>query len=301
MRFRRVVPAAIVVVALLSSVAGASATRIPKSASARVLTRVTTHGKTSKAKALDTSSWNSFITAAVTEGDAWNPTADGGSGYNVGGYPIAYFEPSNLVRHPNGSFTITASPGTLQPGYKWTSGVVSSYGTYSVLGGYISIEAQMPSMSDGAWPGLFLLPGPGNTKNDEIDVFEGGMTLGKDNPNYNFSGFVHNNLKTSGDTVKVRPSLSGAYHDYGVKWVPGKSLTWYLDGKQLFEVTSKQFTIPASTMELIAELEIVSPQAASWHSLPTILQNYRMNVKSIVVSPLSGPAPWSGTTSTTAG
>jgi beta-glucanase (GH16 family) len=292
----RALPIAIAAVSLMTSAAGAAG-RTPSS-SVPVAAHTGTKGLTANAKPLDTSSWDPFITDAATDGFAWNPETGGGSGYNVGGYSIAYFESSNVVRHPNGSFTVTETPGTLQPGYKWTSGVLSSYGAFSVTGGYISIEAQMPSLNDGAWPGLFLLPGPGNTKNDEIDIFEGGMTLGTDDPNYNFSGFVHVNAKASGDTLKVRSSLSGVYHDYGIKWLPGKSITWYLDGRQLFQVTSKNFTIPTGTMELVAELEMVSPQAKTWHSLPTILQNYRMNVKSIVVTPASGPAPWTTPTST---
>ena len=301
MPLRRVFPAAVAAVGLLTGVAGAAADQTPKAPSARAATHLTANSATSKAKAINPTLWNSFITDEGTDGYAWNPTANGGSGFNPGGYSIAYFEPSNLVRRANGSFTVTASPGTLQPGYKWTSGVLSSYGAFSITGGYISIDAQMPTLNDGALPGLFLLPGPGNPKNDEIDIFEGGMKLGTDNANHNFSGFVHYKSQATGDTVRVRASLSGVYHDYGLKWVPGKSLTWYLDGEQLIQVTSKQFTIPSRAMELIALLDIVSKQAASWHTLPTILQNYRMNVKSIVVAPLSGPAPWATTASTTAG
>jgi beta-glucanase (GH16 family) len=300
MRLRRVFPAGLAAVALLTGVAGAAADQTPKASGFRAVTHVSANRATSKAKALNTTSWSPFITDEATDGYAWNPNADGGSGYNAGGYANAYFESSNVVRRANGSFTISATPGTLQPGYKWTSGVLSSYRAFSINGGYISIEAQMPTLTDGAWPGLFLLPGPGNPRNDEIDVFEGGMTLGTDNANHNFSGFVHYNGKVTGDTIRVRPSLSGVYHDYGLEWVPGKSLTWYLDGEQLIQVTSKQFTIPSGAMELIVELEIVSKQAASWHTLPTILQNYRMNVKSIVVTPLSGPTPWATTASTTA-
>ena len=76
----------------------------------------------------------------------------------------------------------------------------------------------MPTMTDGAWPRRLRLPGPGNTSNDEIDLFEGGMTLGGDNANHNFSGFVHiDSVKATGDTIRVRPSLAGVYHDYGHK------------------------------------------------------------------------------------
>jgi beta-glucanase (GH16 family) len=175
-----------------------------------------------------------------------------------------------------------------------------SYGSYSLDGGYVAFDVEMPNLNDGAWPGLFLLSGPGNTQNDEIDVFEGGARDGKSGANHNFSGFVHiNDTKATGHIVRVPSNLAGAYHDYGLKWVPGKSLTWYLDGKQLFEITAKQFKIPSGPMELIATLEVVSSQAAGWHTLPTVLQNFQMRVQSITVAPLSGPAPWATTATST--
>jgi beta-glucanase (GH16 family) len=296
-------PALLAALALSSTIAGAATAQVSSSSRSTATSptgdRSASDTKTLDLSPLNTTSWSPFITDEQTDGYAWNETSNGGSGFPPGGYADAFFSSSNLVRHANGSFTITATPGTLQPGFSWTSAVLASYGSYSINGGYISFDAQMPTLTDGAWPGLFLLPGPGNTVNDEIDVFEGGMTLGTDNANHNFSGFVHiNNQRATGDTIRVRPSLAGVYHDYGVKWVPGKSLTWYLDGKQLFEVTSKKFPIPSGPMELIATLEIVSQSAQSWHTLPTVLQNFRMRVQSITVAPLSGPAPWATTPTT---
>jgi beta-glucanase (GH16 family) len=303
MQPRHVIPAALVTLALCSTVAGAAAAQTAKTTrpAATIAPNRASGGATAlRIAPLNTKSWSPFITDEQTNGDAWNESANGGSGYTPGGYAVAYFSSSNLVHHANGSFVINATPGTLQPGFTWTSAILASYGSYSINGGYISFDAQMPSLTDGAWPGLFLLPGPGNAKNDEIDLFEGGMTLSKSNADHNFSGFVHiDNKKVTGDTIRVRSSLAGSYHDYGLKWVPGQSLTWYLDGQQLFEVTSKQFTIPSGPMELLAELEIVSHGARSWHTVPTILQNFSMRVQSITVAPLSGPAPWATTTSTT--
>jgi beta-glucanase (GH16 family) len=302
MRPRQVLPALLAATALFSTVAGAAAAQTA-SGSRSATTSLTANHASTDAKyrgpaPLDTASWSPFITDEVTNGYAWNPTPNGGSGFTPGGFEAAFFSSSNLVRHTNGSFTITATPGTLQPGFSWTSAILASYGSYSIDGGYISFDAEMPSLTDGAWPGLFLLAGPGNTENNEIDLFEGGMTLGTDNANHNFSGFVHiNNTSADGDTVRVHSSLAGVYHEYGLKWVPGKSVTWYLDGKQLFEITAKRFPIPSGPMELLATLEIVQHGAASWHTLPTVLQTFRMRVQSITVAPLSGPAPWATSTS----
>jgi beta-glucanase (GH16 family) len=304
MRPRQILPAVLVAIALSAAVAGAATAQTARSSrpavTSRAADRASSDGKELAPAPLNTTSWSTFLTDEGTNGYAWNPGINGGSGFTAGGYPVAYFSPSNLVRHPNGSFTITATPGSLEPGFTWTSAILVSYGSYSVDGGYISFDAEMPHLTDGAWPALFLLSGPGNTQNDEIDLFEGGVRLGRSSADHNFSGTVHiNDTRSKGDIVRVRPSLAGVYHDYGLKWVPGKSLTWYLDGMQLFEITSKQFTIPSGPMELIATLEIVSRGASGWHTLPTVLQNFQMRVQSITVTPLSGPAPWATTTPTT--
>ena len=58
---------------------------------------------------------------------------------------------------------------------------------------------------------------------------------------------------------------------------------------------------PVATAAAGAELEIVSHAAGTWHTLPTVLQNFSMRVQNITVAPLSGPAPWAATTPTPAG
>ena len=34
--------------------------------------------------------------------------------------------------------------------------------------------------------------------------------------------------------------LTAGYHTYGLAWDPGQSLTWYLDGKEIAEITSAE-------------------------------------------------------------
>lgn len=280
--------------ALCSGVAGASesggqAVQTPNKASSasRLVDR----------QLVNTESWHPYITDEGSLGNAWNQTVTDGSGFNPGGYDAAFFSTSNVSRNADGSFTITATPGSSQPGFQWTSGVLSSFNDLSIDGGYVAINAAMPTLTDGAWPGFFLLPGPGNPQTDEIDIFEGGIKLGAVTPNEVFSGTIHSGTLQKGLVLKVRPKLSGSYHVYGLRWIPRQSLTWYLDGKQLFEITSKQFVIPSGVMEFVVTLEIATKEAASWHTLPTNLEKFRMRVKSISVAPLSGPAPWAASAS----
>ena len=56
--------------------------------------------------------------------------------------------------------------------------------------------------------------------------------------------------------------LGAAYHVYGLKWVPGQSLTWYVDGTQIGQVTSAQAPIPDDPMELIVALDVASPSTS---------------------------------------
>ena len=60
--------------------------------------------------------------------------------------------------------------------------------------------------------------------------------------------------------------LGAAYHVYGLRWIPGPSLSWQVDGTQIGQVTSAQAPIPADPMELILALDVASPSTSGWHT-----------------------------------
>jgi uncharacterized membrane protein len=46
------------------------------------------------------------------------------------------------------------------------------------------------------------------------------------------------------DTFTANSKLAGSsffsqHHSYGLWWQPGKSVTWFIDGKALFEITDE--------------------------------------------------------------
>jgi beta-glucanase (GH16 family) len=231
---------------------------------------------------VDLSTWNTYLTDAATNGSPWNPDIAGGSGINAGGYDAESFLPSHVWRAGAG-VTVIAAPSTQRPGYQFASGVLTSYGHAQFDGGTLQVEAMMPDMTSGAWPSLWLLPAAGDTQNDEIDIFEGGLTC-YDNANDNFSGFIHTDGQQTGSTVDVNTDLARGVHTYAISWVPGTSVTWYLDGRQVSQVTSAQTRIPSGPMQLVIDTAVATQQASSWHTVTTGAGTYAMQVLGVQYS-----------------
>jgi beta-glucanase (GH16 family) len=231
---------------------------------------------------VDLSTWNTFLTDAATNGSSWNPDSAGGSGLNAGGYDAESFLPSHVWMAGAG-VTVIATPSTARPGYQFASGVLTSYGHAQFDGGTIQVEARMPDMTTGAWPSLWLLPAAGDTQNDEIDIFEGGLTF-YDNANHNFSGFIHTDGHQTGSTVDVDTDLARGVHTYTISWVPGTSVTWYLDGRRVSQVTSAQTRIPSGPMQLVIDTAVATQQASSWHTVTTGAGTYAMQVLGVQYS-----------------
>lgn len=217
--------------------------------------------------------WHTYLTSKAANGWAWNDNGSGGSGMG-NQYDAEYFMPSQ-VAVSNGQLDLTAirQPvnGIINGGTPYTfpvtSGVVSSYGNFEFNGGYLQISMKAPS-GDGAWPGLWLLPGKGaatSSDNFELDIQEGGMT-GSGPANQNFSWHLHTPSGTVGGVVDTGVDLTAAFHTYAIDWQPGKSITWYLDGKQIAQVTSAQVPIPNEPMELMMNPGVANSNTSGWHT-----------------------------------
>jgi beta-glucanase (GH16 family) len=217
--------------------------------------------------------WNSFLTSAGAQGVAWNTNGKGGS--SPASYPNydAEYDLPGQVSESNGVIDIraTKTPTEGMIGYRtsvypFASGVLSSFGKFEFTGGYVQIEAKMPRGA-GLWPGLWMLPGPGNsTDNYEIDIFEGGADNGGPSSDM-YSWHLHTPDGTFGAYTNSHVDLTANFNTYGLKWIPGQSITWYLNGKVIGEVTSAQATIPDEPMELIMNLQVANANAASFHSV----------------------------------
>ncbi len=60
--------------------------------------------------------------------------------------------------------------------------------------------------------------------------------------------------------------LGSGLHVYGLDWQPGTSVTYYVDGVQVGQITSAQCTISNEPMELILNLQVANANAAAWHT-----------------------------------
>jgi len=221
--------------------------------------------------------WDSFITSGGAQGAAWNSNGKGGSSpANYPNYDAEYDLPSQ-VSESNGVIDIRASKtptegmiGDVPTVYPFASGVLCSYGKFEFTGGYVQIEAKMPSGA-GLWPGLWMLPGAGVTNADtyEIDIFEGGVDNGGPGRSSAdmYSWHLHTPSGTFGSYTNSHVDLTTGFNTYGLRWIPGQSITWYLNGNVIGTLTSAQATIPDEPMELIMNLQVANANAASWHSV----------------------------------
>ncbi|MEH6949884.1 glycoside hydrolase family 16 protein [Nitrobacter sp. NHB1] len=222
------------------------------------------------------STWHNYITSNAAKGAPWNDNGSGGSGPG-GQYDADYHMPSQ-VAVSNGTLNLTATKASITGNnqgktqtFPITSGAASSYGNFEFTGGYLQISMKAPS-GDGAWPGLWLLPGKGagnSGDNFEIDMQEGGYT-GSGPANQAFSAGLHTPNGTFQKVVDSGVDLTAGFHTYGIDWVPGKSITWYLDGKQMAQVTSAEKPIPSQPMQLIMDNQVANSNTAGWH---TVLNN----------------------------
>jgi beta-glucanase (GH16 family) len=219
------------------------------------------------------SDWHTYITSNAANGWPWNTNGSGGS--TPGGPYNADYDMPSQVSVSNGTLNLTAiqqpisgvNQGATAQTFPVTSGAVSGYGNFEFNGGYLQISMKGPS-GDGAWPGLWLMPGEGagsSGDNFELDIQEGGFT-GSGPADHNFSWHLHGPSGWVGDTIDSGIDLTAGFHTYGINWVPGQSITWYLDGHQMAQVTSAQVAIPDEPMQLMMNNGVANSNAAGWHT-----------------------------------
>ena len=146
------------------------------------------------------------------------------------------FRPYHPFTTDNGILTIRARPlpqdlrGKAQ-GLPYTSGMLTTYQTFSFQYGYAEIRAKIPK-GQGLWPAFWLLP-TDRTWPPEIDVLE---ALGHETRQY----YTTLHSRQIGSKSKIMnafptPDLSENFHTYGVKWTADE-IVWYFDGRRMVSV-----------------------------------------------------------------
>ncbi|MBS4064437.1 MAG: glycoside hydrolase family 16 protein [Chitinophagaceae bacterium] len=165
--------------------------------------------------------------------------------YDVGGHgwgnnELQYYTDANLnnARVDNGILTIEARKETIDSN-AYTSARLVTKGKGDWSNGKIEVKAKLPK-GRGTWPAIWMLASttPLEWPDDgEIDIME---HVGS-NP-----GYIHFTIHTKkynhvigtqkSDTLLL-PDAMDAFHVYAVQWNEQK-MEWFVDGKQVFEVTN---------------------------------------------------------------
>jgi len=222
---------------------------------------------------LDTTKWNTYMGA---QGVVWNnsgslPSPYSGPNVPGDGYEAAMFGPSQVA--VNNGLTLTAQRNTngYASTYPWISGVVTTEGKFTLPTGgwYVQVKAKMPDQSQGMFPAIWFLPGVSGTPPNEFDGYEGGL-LGGSPPNQQGHSVYFANQGAQPGLWNTGVDVTAGYHVYGYQFIPGHSITDYLDGRQVWQVDeSSGITITAEPYEIILSLEVVTQKASWWHTVTT--------------------------------
>jgi beta-glucanase (GH16 family) len=152
----------------------------------------------------------------------------------------------------------TPTPGTTQAGatetYPYTSGMVTTFNSFSFTYGYVSVVAKLPGGA-GTWPAIWMLAENGLWP-PEIDIME---NYGSTNQIQTTVHWGAANTQAYAN-VTTSANLTTSYNTYGVLWTP-TSLTWYLNGKAVFSYSG--VGVPNTPMYLLANLAINGVGAAT--------------------------------------
>jgi beta-glucanase (GH16 family) len=133
-------------------------------------------------------------------------------------------------------------------GFRYTSGMVTSFASFDATYGYFEIRAKIPK-GHGLWPAFWLAP-QDTSWPPEIDIFE----LMGDKPNMNY---MANHYATEQGPRQTRstwtgPDFSQGFHTFGLEWSPTR-IIWYIDGLERFRTSTH---IPVKPMYMILDLAV---------------------------------------------
>lgn len=205
---------------------------------------------------LNSSAWKTYIEDANSQGNPWNSNGAGDSGINSGSYDAEYFQPSAVT--VNNGVSISATRGSTQSGYTWTSGVLSTYGDETITNGYVQVRAWMPDTTTGMWPGIWFLGQ--SSELPEIDLQEGGYNYPCTNVNGCFAANYHNGSATQ-TIAQTSTNMASGWHVYGLQ-LTSSTITMYLDGVQMasYPRTSQ------GAYFLLIDLQ-VAQNTSGWHTV----------------------------------
>jgi glycosyl hydrolase family 12/putative Ig domain-containing protein len=219
---------------------------------------------------LNTANWVTYLGAA---GAVWNNEGTlplPYSGPNTpGNNNIAMFGPSQVTVDNGCTLTAEVNANAYAGTYPWISGIITTEGLFSLptnTSWYVQVKAKMPDTSTGMWPAIWFLPGIAGTASNELDGYEGGFTGVAGNINEVMHSDYFASQGQQQEAYSTGTDLSAGYNVYGIEFVPGTSITVFLNGTQVWQVlASSGVTITAEPYQIMLELQVMSA-AGGFHT-----------------------------------
>ncbi len=182
----------------------------------------------------------------VLDSSAWRTQFPWGRVNNPDG-EVQYYAPDAFELNGDGILRIKADRRPME-GLNYTSGVLTTFETFSMTFGYAEMKAKLPR-GKGFWPAFWLIP-VDQSWPPEIDVFEGRG----DRPN---RISMTNHWSAQGKhkfamQFFVGPDFTEGFHTFGMKW-QSDEIIWYVDGVERFRSDQG---VPSQPMYLVVNLAV---------------------------------------------
>jgi len=169
----------------------------------------------------------------------------------------------------NGVLTLKATRTSSSGSTQFSSGSISSYNKFDFAGGYVEARIKLPS-TPGSWPAFWGLY---NGWPPEADIMEyplmadgtSGLQNNQYNTNYHYTNSSGAHAAGAG-VVTTSSDLRGTWHTFGLKWDPGTSVTFYLDGRQVQSYTG------SSVAQMVRMYMILDYAVGGWPGTPSTTQ-----------------------------
>jgi hypothetical protein len=216
------------------------------------------------------------------------PSGDSLVGYGTGNN-AEFGHPGNVI--VNNGLTLHAVPDSSEQGcggWTWRSGYISTLGKWQFPQGtpvYIQVKAQMPDMSDGAWPSMWLMSDGGA---NELDFFEGGFLGGPNvpqNQKYAFTDHSSGASPSGSQIVDTGFDMSAGYNTYGLDWDPNaRTATLFINGTQRAQVTNINTNVFGyGGYDFIISNTLATGNAAGWHTAGLHASAYDFKIAEVQV------------------
>jgi beta-glucanase (GH16 family) len=195
------------------------------------------------------------------------------SGFNQpGATNQAMYSPAQLTVNDGLAITARRNTGQYAGTYPWVSGTINTEGRFTLparRAWYVQARIKMPDTSEGMWPSLWFLCAVACDPENELDGWEGGFTeLPGAPPNRTAHYNYWSNAGQRASEQDIGTDVSAGYHTYGVRFIPGRSVTWFFDGHRRFQVTAGGgVAIPGEPYEIMINMAVGSPAAAGYHTV----------------------------------